>query len=398
MGYCFHKNKKRDDVIYLDNAATTYPKPPSVIEAVVRCFQETANPGRGGHRLALAASRIVFETREKIARFLRAEDESDIIFTLNATEAINLALKGVLKPGDHVVTTSMEHNAVTRPLRALEKRGVEVSRVACGSDGSLEPDSLRSAIKLHTKMIAAILASNVTGTVMPIAEISSIAKEKGLLFMVDAAQGGGFVPLDVKAQSIDLLAFAGHKGLLGPQGTGGLYMRPGLEVEEFKQGGTGSQSESDEQPLIRPDRYESGTLNTPGLAGLGAAITFINEISLPEIRRKERELTKLLIEELQNIHGVTVYGPPPEKERAPVVSINVAGVGPEEVSFILDRAYDIATRAGLHCAPDAHRTIGTFSQGTVRLSLSYFNTREDVKKTIDAISAIVKEKAKEKKK
>jgi len=348
--------------------------------------------------LALAASRIIFETREKIARFLRAEDESDIIFTLNATEAINLALKGVLKPGDHVVTTSMEHNAVTRPLRALEKRGVEVSRVACGSDGSLEPDSLRSAVKLHTKMIAAILASNVTGTVMPIAEISSIAKEKGLLFMVDAAQGGGFVPLDVKAQSIDLLAFAGHKGLLGPQGTGGLYMRPGLEVEEFKQGGTGSQSESDEQPLIRPDRYESGTLNTPGLAGLGAAITFINEISLPEIRRKERELTKLLIEELQNIHGVTVYGPPPEKERAPVVSINVAGVGPEEVSFILDRAYDIATRAGLHCAPDAHRTIGTFSQGTVRLSLSYFNTREDVKKTIDAISAIVKEKAKEKKK
>jgi cysteine desulfurase family protein len=384
-------------VIYLDNAATTYPKPPSVIEAVVRCFQEAANPGRGGHRLALAASRIIFETRAKVADFLGAEDESDVIFTLNATEAINLALKGTLRPGDHVITTSMEHNAVTRPLRSLQKKGVEVTKVACAADGGLKMEELRQAIKPQTKMIAATLASNVSGTVMPIEEISSLAKERGLLLLVDAAQGAGVLPVDVKRQAIDLLAFAGHKGMLGPQGTGGLYMRPGLEVEEAKQGGTGSQSESDEQPVIRPDRYESGTLNTPGLAGLGAAVSFINEVSLAEIRQKEKTLTTLLVEELKNMKGVTIYGPPLEVERVPVVSINIEGVGPEEVSFILDGAYDIATRSGLHCAPDAHRTIGTFDRGTVRLSLSYFNTREEVAKAVDAINAIVKEKAKGKK-
>jgi selenocysteine lyase/cysteine desulfurase len=215
--------------------------------------------------------------------------------------------------------------------------------------------------------------------------------------MVDAAQAAGHAPINVKEPPVDLLAFAGHKGLFGPQGTGGLYIRPGLEVEEFKQGGTGSQSESDEQPLVRPDRYESGTLNTPGLAGLGAAMSFIEEVSLAAIRHKERELTQLLMGKLSNIEDVTVYGPPPEVERVPVVSINAEGLGPEEVSFVLDRAYDIATRSGLHCAPDAHRTIGTFAQGTVRLSLSYFNTEEEVSKVADVISVIVKEKAKGKK-
>lgn len=381
-------------MIYFDNAATTYPKPPRVIEAVVRCLRETANPGRGGHRLALAASRTIFETRERVARFFGAEDEADIVFTLNATEAINLALKGILKPGDHVVTSSMEHNAVSRSLRALQKQGVEVTKVACALDGSLSPEDLREAVRHHTKMIAVTLASNVTGTIMPVNEISAVAREKHLLLMVDAAQAAGHAPINVKEPPIDLLAFAGHKGLFGPQGTGGLYIRPGLEVEEFKQGGTGSQSESDEQPLVRPDRYESGTLNTPGLAGLGAAMSFIEEVSLAAIRHKEKELTRLLMGKLSNIEGVTIYGPPPEVERVPVVSINAEELGPEEVSFVLDRAYDIATRSGLHCAPDAHRTIGTFAQGTVRLSLSYFNTEEEVSKVADVISAIVREKAK----
>lgn len=380
-------------MIYFDNAATTYPKPPQVIEAVVHCLQETANPGRGGHRLALAASRTIFETRERVARFFGAEDEADIVFTLNATEAINLALKGILKPGDHVVTSSMEHNAVSRCLRALQKQGVEVTKVACAPDGTLSPGDLHEAVRRHTKMIAVTLASNVTGTIMPVNEISAVAREKHLLLMVDAAQAAGHSPINVKEPPIDLLAFAGHKGLFGPQGTGGLYIKPGLEVEEFKQGGTGSQSESDEQPLVRPDRYESGTQNTPGLAGLGAAMAFIEEVSLAAIRHKERELTQLLMGKLSNIEGVTIYGPPPEVERVPVVSINAEGLGPEEVSFVLDRAYDIATRSGLHCAPDAHRTIGTFAQGTVRLSLSYFNSKEDVSKAVDAIHAIAKEKA-----
>jgi len=379
-------------MIYLDNAATTWPKPETVPEAMTGCLREAgANPGRGGHRMSLAAGRIILETRELAAGMINAENPVRVVFTGNATESLNLALKGVLRPGDHIVTSGMEHNSITRPLHSLSALGVEVTAVACDAAGHLDPDDVKAAVRKNTKMIALTHASNVVGTIMPVAEIGALARERGLICLVDAAQTMGYLDVDVQRMNIDLLAFPGHKSLYGPQGTGGLYIREGLNLTPLKEGGTGSGSELPVQPEVMPDRYESGTPNTVGLAGLGAGIKYIREQGLEKIRAHGQGLLTRLVDGLRQIPGITLYGPGRPERQVPVVSFNLQSLGSSEVAFILDRVYDIACRSGLHCAPAAHRTLGTLAAGTVRLSLSYHNTAEEVDKTLEAIAEIAAE-------
>ncbi|MGI1658430.1 MAG: aminotransferase class V-fold PLP-dependent enzyme [Desulfitobacterium sp.] len=376
-------------MIYFDNAATTWPKPESVYEAVDLCMrQKGANPSRSGHTMALLAGQIVFETRVQIAEFFNIEDPLQVVFTPNATGALNLGLKGLLKPGDHVITSSLEHNAVTRPLEKLSSQGVEVTKLQASVHEGLHPQQVEAAIQENTKMIVLSHASNVLGVIQPISAIGKIAKAKGVLLMVDSAQTAGSLPIDVQAMGIDLLVFAGHKGLLGPQGTGGLYLREDLQLDTLNEGGTGANSEEPFQPEESPERYESGTLNTPGIAGLGAGIEFIRQEGLEKIREKENSLIRQLMLGLAKIPSVILYGPEPTVERAPVLSLNLEGREPSEVSYLLDRLYGIASRPGLHCAPDAHRTLGTFKHGTVRLSLGYFNTSQEVDACIEAIRKI----------
>lgn len=379
-------------MIYLDNAATTWPKPETVIEAMAACMRNAgANPGRGGHQMSLAAGRIILEARELVAELINVENPVRVVFTGNATEALNLALKGVLRPGDHVITSSMEHNSVARPLQALSAAGVETTAVACGPEGELDPSDIRAAIKKNTRMLALIHASNVTGAVMPVEEVGLLAREHGLVYLVDAAQTVGYLDIDVQRMNIDLLAFPGHKCLYGPQGTGGLYIREGLNLSPLKEGGTGSGSELLTQPEVMPDRYESGTLNTVGLAGLGAGVKYVNEQGLEKIRNHGQGLLTRLIDGLQQISGIILYGPRRSNRQVPVVSFNLSRLGSSEVAFALDRVYGIASRSGLHCAPAAHRTIGTLESGAVRLSLSYHNTAEDVDKALASVAEIAAE-------
>lgn len=341
--------------------------------------------------MALMAGRIINETRALIAQLFNIPEPSQVIFTSNATEALNLGIKGLLKPGDHVITGTFEHNSVVRPLERMCERGIEVTKLPASLSQGVLPVQVEEAVQSNTRLIILNHASNVTGVINPIREIGRIARDKGLVFMVDAAQSAGTLPIDVQAMKIDLLAFPGHKGLLGPQGTGGLYIRENLSLVPLEEGGTGGNSEFLTQPDLCPDRYESGTLNTSGIAGLGAGINYIFEEGLETIRRKERMLTEHLLTGLEEIPGVIIYGPPRGMERAPVVSFNITDKEPADVSFLLDKMYDIATRPGLHCAPDAHRTLGTFKHGTVRLSFGYFNTIEEVDQCLAAISAIARE-------
>lgn len=379
------------EVIYLDNAATSWPKPECVYQAVDRFNREIgANPGRGSHRKAVEAGMVLLETRELLAKLFNVRDSSRIVFLPNVTYALNLALKGTLNPGDHVVISSMEHNAVARPLHALKQRGVEVSVVQCAPDGSLDPRDVELAVRKNTRMICLVHASNLTGTIMPVEEVGGIARERGILFLVDAAQTAGVLPIDVEAMNIDLLAFTGHKGLFGPQGTGGLYIRPGLELCPLIEGGTGTLSEELSQPDFLPDRFESGTPNTPGLAGLGAGVRYLLEVGVERVRRHEQELTELLLCGLKEIKGVTLYGPCDSRRQTAVVSFNVEGLDCGEVSLLLDREYGILTRSGLHCAPLAHRTIGTIKTGACRLSPGFFTTAEDIEKTVRAIAEIAR--------
>ncbi len=381
-------------VIYLDNAATSWPKPPVVAAAMARFLEETgANPGRSGHRLSVDAARLIFETRERVARLFNAPDPLRVIFALNVTEALNLALHGFLRPGDHVITSSMEHNSVMRPLRHLEKRGVAVTVVACSAEGFLNPADVESAIRPNTALIALNHASNVTGTLLPVGEVGEIARSRNLLLLADVAQTAGAYPIDMQADNIDLLAFTGHKSLYGPTGTGGLIL--GACVDEsklttLKQGGTGSRSEREEQPEFLPDKYESGTPNAVGLAGLGAGLDWIVARGVKSIRQHEMTLGRKLMDGLREISGVTVYGSPDASLRTAVVAFNIAGLPPSEVGQRLDEDYGILCRVGLHCAPAAHRTIGTFPAGTVRLSLGVFNTEKDIEATLTAIHAMLK--------
>jgi len=383
-------------MIYLDNAATSFPKPPSVKEAMVKFMEEVgANPGRSGHLLSIEAARILYEAREALSLCFHVKDPSRIIFTLNATESINLALKGLLRPGDHVITSSVEHNSVMRPLRDLEKKGIQLSVLPCSQEGFLDPQEVEKNIKPHTKMIVLNHASNVTGTLLPIKEVGLISRTHGLLFLVDAAQTAGTFPIDIENDGIDLLAFTGHKSLYGPQGTGGLVIGERVKETEMiplKQGGTGSRSELEEQPDFLPDRFESGTPNGVGIAGLLAGVQFVLKKKVETIRDHELGLLKKLIEGLKSIPQVKLYGPEKLDDRIATLSFNLLKVSPSEVALRLEKGFGVLCRPGLHCAPSAHRTIGTFPEGTVRLSLSVFNTEEEIQTTLTALASISRER------
>jgi cysteine desulfurase / selenocysteine lyase len=381
----------RKALTYLDNAASTWPKPPQVIQAVEQALAEAAaNPGRSGHSLSIEAARIIADARRKVASLFAIEDPLRLVFTKNATEALNIVIAGLLRPGDHVITSGMEHNSVMRPLHAVQGCGVDLSVVGCTSTGELEPDDVKKAIRHGTKLIILTHASNVTGTIMPVSAIGAMAKENGIILCVDAAQSAGCLAIDVHGMNIDILAFTGHKSLYGPQGTGGLYIRRGLEemIRPLMMGGTGSASEHEEQPAFMPDKYEAGTPNTPGLAGLLAGVGFISERGIDAIRAFEMGLTARLKDGLSSIPGVHVHGPEDPQHTIAVVSFTLDGMSPSDVSFTLDDEYSIMARPGLHCSPSAHKTIHTFPQGTVRLSPGCFTTHDDVDRVIHAVSRI----------
>lgn len=379
-------------MIYLDNAATTYPKPDEVYDAVLDCMKNYgANPGRAGHKLAIAAGRIIYESRENIAKLFNVDNPMNIIFTHNATDSLNLSIKGILKAGDHVITTSIEHNSVIRPIKSLEEIGVENTIVSCDKYGNLNPKDIENSIKPNTKLIVTTHASNVCGTLVDIKAVGDIAKSYNILYLIDASQTAGIYDIDIKKVNIDMIAIAGHKGLLGPQGTGVLYIREGIKLKQLKEGGTGSKSEELTQPDIFPDKYESGTHNTPGLAGLNAGVKFILEKGIDNIRKHEEELTNYFIQELKKLPQIKIYGPADSKKQASVVSINIGNIDSGEISYILDDVYNIATRSGLHCSPLAHKTLGTFEQGTVRFGIGYFNTKDDIDKALSALNDIVNE-------
>ncbi len=383
------------DLIYLDNAATSWPKPPEVAQAMLHSMQQVgANPGRSGHRLSIEAARIVYEAREAVAALFHAPDPLRVVFTANVTQALNLALHGWLRPGDHVVTSGMEHNAVMRPLRALEANGVQVSVVPCSAQGLLDPADVQAALRPNTALVVLNHASNVCGTLLPVGEVGQIARRRGIPFVVDAAQTGGAFPLDMQALGIDMLAFTGHKSMLGPMGTGGLVLGPGVDVERLApqwQGGTGSRSESEKQPIALPDKYESGTSNAVGIAGLGAAVRWVMAQGVDTIRAHEVALCQQMLDGLLAISGVQVYGPHDAARQTATVSFNIIGMTPSDVGLRLDDEYGVLCRVGLHCAPAAHRTLGTFPGGVVRFGLGVFNTSEQVAAAVAAVSALARE-------
>lgn len=341
--------------------------------------------------MALEAGRVVLGVREQVSGLIYAGEPEEIIFTSSATEALNLALIGGLRTGDHLVISSMEHNAVARTAYHLKGIGVEVGVVEADRWGMITPEDVARAIKRNTRMVAAVHASNVTGGIMPIEEIGSLCRKAGIRFLVDASQTAGVIPVNVQQAQADLLAFPGHKGLYGPPGIGVLYVGSGIELEPRKFGGTGSQSEDLEMPHLIPDRYEAGTLNTVGIAGLGAGIDFVQQTGMEKIAAHERELTRHLMVEIKDISRIKIYGPPNPEDRVGVVGFNIEGVDSTEVAFILDQVYGIAVRAGLHCAPLAHKTLGTLEKGLVRVSFSIFNTLKEVDQLISALHEIVRE-------
>jgi len=377
--------------VYFDNAATSWPKPAATTAAMVEYAERIGgSPGRSGHHRSLAAGRIILEAREALAELFGIDDALRIVFTKNATEALNIALLGLLKPGDHVIASSMEHNSVMRPLRYLESLGIGLSIIPCDGFGLLDPDDCRAAIGSRTRLLVATHASNVTGTIQPVTALGRIAREHGLLFCVDAAQTAGALPIDVAGMGIDLLAFSGHKSLFGPQGTGGLYIGPGLEglMRPLMFGGTGSRSEHEAQPDFLPDKFESGTPNTIGLAGLGAGVRFVAAAGPENIRRREAGLTARFLTGLAAVPGIEVYGPTDAAGRTAVVSFNIAGVSPAEAALAFDERFGILCRPGLHCAPAAHRTIGTFPRGTIRFGFGYFNREEEIDLALTAIEGM----------
>ncbi len=384
-----------EGAIYLDHAATSWPKPPEVARAMQDYLEHTgANPGRSGHHLSIDAARIVYETREEIAALFGAADPLKVIFGLNITDGINLALHGLLNSGDHVITSSMEHNAVMRPLRELEKRNVQFTRVTCAADGILNPEDIQKAIRPHTRLIVLNQASNVSGTILPVREVGKIARQHNLLFLVDSAQGGGVIPLNMDQDYIDLLAFTGHKSLYGPMGTGGLILGERvdpLQIRPSRQGGTGSRSEQEIQPDFLPDRFESGTPNAVGLAGLLAALRWIRIKTMQSIRSHEEQLCLMLINGLQQIPHVVIYGPQEVKQQTATISFNITGLPPSTVGYRLDEEFNILCRVGLHCAPAAHQTLGTFPDGSVRFGIGAFNTEKDITTALEAVASLAKE-------
>lgn len=371
-------------MIYLDNAATTMQKPPCVIDAVVQAMQTLGNSGRGYNDGALSAARTIYDAREKLAAFFGCDSPERVCFTSNSTEALNTAILGLLKPGDHVVTTDLEHNSVLRPLHALQQQGVEVSYVPADRQGRVQLEAFESWIQPNTRAIVCTHASNLTGNLLDLDAIGAIAARHGLLFVVDASQTAGVFPIDMQRSKISVLCFTGHKSMLGPQGTGGLCVADGVEIQPLKSGGTGVQTYLPGQPPEYPVRLEAGTLNGHGIAGLSAAVDFLNQTGLETIHRHEIELMRRFYEGVQQIEGVKIYGDF-SGERAPVVALNIGDWDSGEVSAFLAEEYGICVRAGAHCAPRMHQALGTCDQGAVRFSFGWYNTQAEVDTAIEAI-------------
>lgn len=377
--------------IYLDNAATSFPKPDTVYSAVMQAMQQNGgSPGRGGYGGSLDASRLLLDCREAIASLMNVADSSRVVFTNNATAALNQAVKGVLQPGDHVITSSMEHNSLLRPLFQLEKLGVELDIVQADQAGVVNPASLRKMLRKNSRMIAISHVSNVTGTVQDIASVAAICKEAGLLFLLDAAQSAGGIEIDMQRGGIHLLAAPGHKGLMGPQGTGFLAVAPDVVMRPLLAGGTGGNSDQDQQPDDFPEGFEAGTHNMPGIAGLGAAVRFVQGMGVKNIGRHEHELAEYARNQLAGIDGCRLYGSDDVSRRSSVVSFNIKDHDPALFAFCLDREHGIAVRAGLHCAPNAHRSIGSYPGGTVRISPGWFNSLEQIDIFCDAVRSIIR--------
>lgn len=384
------------DVMYFDQAASSWPKPPAVMDAMMICMQDyAANPGRGSHQMAVKASRVLFETRKNLARLFGIRNPNDLSFALNTTHALNQAIKGFVKPGDHVICTNIEHNSVRRPLEHLKATaGIELTYIRNDEEGNLQLEDFKKALQSNTSLVVVNHSSNLLGTIMPVAEIGEICRAHGAKLLVDAAQSAGILPIHVGDMHIDMLAFPGHKGLLGPQGTGALYIHPDIDLEPFMHGGTGSQSEAIHQPTVRPDRYEAGTQNTVGIAGLNEGVKFVMAETIEKIHAKEWRQTQMLMEGLLGIEGVTILGPALGQNKTGIVSFNINNADSSEVAFILDQSFQIAVRSGYHCTPLAHESAGTLAKGAVRSSIGYFTTDEEVDALIYAVKEIQAQYAK----
>ena len=383
-------------MIYLDNAATTLHKPPQVIDAVAEAMRSMGNASRGAHQVSLSASRTVYEARCRIARLLGCPRPDHVVFTCNATEALNIAIGGLFGPGEHVISTDLEHNSVLRPLYRLEReRDVAVDFVPADRMGRVDYEDFARLLRPETKAIVCTHASNLTGNMLDLARIGRLAHEHGLLLVADCSQTAGTVPIDMTALGVDVLCFTGHKGLMGPQGTGGLCIRPGVEIRPWKVGGSGVQSYSCTQPQEYPTRLEAGTHNGHGLAGLSAAAAFLMEVGVENVHKKELALARRFYEGVRTVPGVTVYGDHGAGDRAAIVALNVWDMDSGEISDALTEEYGIATRPGAHCAPRMHQALGTVEQGAVRFSFSYFNTEQETDEAIRAVETIAEETAPE---
>lgn len=374
--------------IYLDNAATSFPKPKEVATAVYDFMVNNGtSSGRGSYKKAMQSDYIVYECRKLIGKLFNFDNPKKVIFTSNVTDSLNIAMRGILKENDHVITSSLEHNAVWRCLKTLERDiNIKIDTVECSKDGITNPQDIKKYIKKDTALIVYTQASNVLGTIQPIREIGAIAREHNIPFLVDSAQSAGAMKIDVKEDNIDILAFTGHKSLLGPMGTGGLIINTDIDIKPLKAGGTGGDSAYEYQPDYYPNHLETGTSNVSGIAGLREAIKFLNKEGIENIHNKEKELTKYALEKLETVKDIEIYGPKDCEKMLSVISFNIKDKRPEDVGSILDQKYDIMLRAGLHCAPTAHSVIGTKERGTLRIGLGYFNEKEDIDKLVEALN------------
>ena len=380
------------NVIYFDNAATTLKKPPQVIEAVTAALSGAGNAARGAHPVSLEASRTVYEARCKTAALFGCGRPDHVIFTSNATEALNIALNGLFASGDHIITTELEHNSVLRPLYRLEaEQGVALSFLPADRMGRIDYDDLERLLRPETRAVVCTHASNLTGYTLDLERIGRFTRKNGLLLVADVTQTAGSLPIDMRTMGVDVLCFTGHKGLMGPQGTGGLCLREGVSIRPWKVGGSGVQSYLSEQPKEYPTRLEAGTMNTPGLAGLSAALDFLRETGTERIQAHEHALLQRFCDGVRDVDGVTLYGDYSQKERAAIAALNLRDCGSGEISDILAEEYGIATRPGAHCAPRMHRALGTEAQGAVRFSFSYFNTAGEVDAAIAAVRRLAEE-------
>lgn len=372
-------------MIYLDNAATTYPKPEETYDRIDYVLRNIGgSPGRASHRMAIEADRVIFSARESLAKLFGVMDSSRLVFTKNATEALNTALKGLLKPGDHLITTAFEHNSVARPVKRLESEGVSVTWLSGATPGILTPSEVRAAFRPETKLVCITHASNLFGAILPAEGIGAVCREEGVIFMLDASQTAGAVPFTVNSLSVDILAGTGHKALMGPQGTGFLYLAPGIEPAPLLDGGTGEI----EEVLDLPERLEAGTMNMPGVAGLGAGVGFLLKTGVKNVREHEMKLCSMLLEGIGRIDGASIIGSTDAAQRASLVSFNIEGKDPRELGIILDEEFSIMVRSGTHCAPEAHKEAGTFPLGAVRVSPGYFNTEDDIEQFLGAVRKI----------